>query len=290
MVKLQDPHVGGWFSEREGMALYMTANMLLPGDTAVEVGSFMGKSTRWFFIGTETSGARLTCVDPFLSSGEGEPAQIEYYYQQVAPQGSYSVWVGNLIPVCSDRFPQDVIEVLRQPSREAAKDWGALGLPKISLLFIDGQHEECLLDLQAWEPHLTDHAMVLLHDVSGTGAYGENGPDNTFYHMQQGGWTGYVRADLLAGLTRDPGWWQTRYEARTAERGAFAALDDPHDPPRWLASDGRRGPAPGDPVPPAASGAVPGDRQRERGGSDGSHEPARPDASNGNGGTDQSQA
>jgi len=212
MATMQDPHVGGWFSPAESHMLRDICLTMLPDTLAVEIGSFMGKSTRWAYMGTLFSGAQLACVDPFTSSGAGEPEHIVRFYRKLAPHGSFSVWVGNLSPF-TQRLPQEEIEVHLEESRKAAASWGDR---KISVLFIDGLHTECLLDLQAWLPHLEDHAMVLMHDVNGSGAYGESGPDNTYYHMIQGGWTPYGRADSLAALTRDPGWWHTRYESINA--------------------------------------------------------------------------
>ena len=58
------------------------------------------------------------------------------------------------------------IEFLWMSSKTAATVWKERGMPKIYLLFIDGDHSYlgCRNDIEAWFPHMVEGATMLFHD------------------------------------------------------------------------------------------------------------------------------
>lgn len=210
----QDRFVGGWFSVAEGLCLLKAALGLKPGDDAVEIGSFMGKSSRWFQIGCRASGANLTCVDPFDSSGRGEPAEIAKFYRDVAPDGSRSLFEWNL-GLLFTKEERENLSVVQKCSKDAASEWPKGR--KIQLLFIDGNHTECDDDFAAWAPHLTDSAAIVFHDISHAGidVYGEHGPTATYRRLTSAGWTLLEQGDLCRMITRDERAWTKAWNDRS---------------------------------------------------------------------------
>lgn len=188
----------------------------------VEVGSFMGKSTRYLTAGTIYSGSTLRCIDPFESSGEGEPETMQKFYREIAPGGSMSLFTFNLQAI----FPKEDLEhitVIRDYSLNVAKKWE---YRPIDLLFIDGNHREAYDDFQAWLPHMQPWGLIALHDTHCGGIYGPHGPDNTvLYACQQHGCHVFAGADTLTVLARgkaEPGdetieFWRTRLEALSGD-------------------------------------------------------------------------
>jgi len=250
LIQLTDQNVGGWFFPQEAGILLQLSACLPKGSRVVEIGSFMGKSTRYLAAGTLFSGSSLTCIDPFESSGEGEPEEMQKFYRQIAPAGTMSLFTFNLRQI----FPNedlDHVEMIVKPSLKAAKGWG--DFKPIDLLFIDGNHKEAYDDFRAWLPHMAPWGLVALHDTHCGGIYGTNGPDNTvFYACQQHGCHVFAGADTLTILTRgkqEPGneaheFWRTRLEAFTGER-----IPRPDTPAGTVPPpDGQ--PGSGDPTPP----------------------------------------
>lgn len=239
LIRMLDPTTGGWLSENESNLLVSLATVLPKRSTVVEIGSFMGRSTRYLAAGTRYSGSRLICIDPFTSSGIGEPEACQQFYRKLAPQGSLSNFTWNMGLVFPDDKETEHVSVWQTTSHKEAKAWShAPSMPPIDLIFIDGNHQEAYEDVLAWEPHLASHAMLAMHDTTCGGIYGPHGPDNTVFLIQQErGWKPWTRVDSLTCLIRDEGdFWKTRFESasegRTAPGGSTEGRTAPGDGPR----------------------------------------------------------
>lgn len=75
------------------------------------------------------------------------------------------------VVVCGcDIRPNPEVEGTRfyhKPSNEIAKLWNTyLGMWKISVLFIDGDHsyQGCKTDIDSWYPHMKEHGVMFFHD------------------------------------------------------------------------------------------------------------------------------
>lgn len=232
--------IGGWLSPHEAQFLTDLTASLPNRSLAVELGSFMGKSSRYLTIATLFSQSRLVCIDPFDSSGKGEPTDdiVKLYQRYAVHGGTLPIFLRSLETLLTDQETEHVT-ITKALSKDAAKKWKE---GPIDFLFIDGNHEECYLDFQCWEPHMADHGLIALHDTLCRGGYGQNGPDNTGFYMQhKHGWKAFGLADSLAAFTREPEFWATRLEATVS-----ANPDRPERKPIYPKDDPNRG---GDPAP-----------------------------------------
>lgn len=226
ILRITNEMLGGWCGNQEGSTLLNGAAILPPGSLVVEIGSFMGKSSRYLISGCMYSDSKLVCIDPFTAMGEGEgelwvadpkwaigaahKESIAKYYKRVAPAGTLSMFYSALDSILGIEF-QDFVTVKEMISEEAAINWD---LGKIDFIFLDGNHRSCQQDVNVWMPHLAEHAAIAFHDFSPEGGlYGPDGPNNTWFRLIQQGWKQIEQAELTSVVTRDPEWWRTRLEA-----------------------------------------------------------------------------
>lgn len=195
----------------------------------VELGSLMGKSARHLVAGAIYSESTLYCVDPFEdgSSLTGLPTLYKEKINKVYGTSSLSAFQHNLLIITGAK--DNTLKLVKATSKQAAKEWKG---GTIDLLFIDANHEECQQDYEHWEQHLGEHAVIGLHDVHFTGNYGMYNPSNTYMYLLQKGYHLTNAAITTAFFTKDPTWWQTRFEA-TADHLDINTRD-------WFAG-GRRG-------------------------------------------------
>jgi len=141
--------VDGWLGPNEGRLLYRLAGAADRRGAIVEIGSWHGRSTIWLAAGALAGRqARVVAVDPHVGTslrhaGASTEAALR---ENLAKAGV-----------------EDHVEVVVSSSEEAAAGWSG----PVSLLWIDGDHarESAARDLDLWEPHLRDDAVVAFHDT-----------------------------------------------------------------------------------------------------------------------------
>lgn len=155
-------HLEGWLTPAEAATLYRLARGLPPGGTAVEIGSWKGKSTYCIARGLPP-GATVAAVDPFDAAGEEGSADTYRQRQGDRP----------LLDHFRDRMLElgvaDRVTICPGYSRQFAGHF-----PAIHLLFIDGDHsrEGCAFDYDQFAPAVVPGGIVAFHDVRP-----ERGPD-----------------------------------------------------------------------------------------------------------------
>ena len=229
VLNCTEPVIGGWLHSQEAALLMSYAAVLPAKSTVVELGSFMGKSSRHLVAGATYSESKLYCVDLFGedSATKGLPAQYQANMRKAYGASTLAAFLHNMHTITG--FDDLPFEVIQTSSKQAAKNWKG---EQIDLLFIDANHKECRQDYDHWEEHLEEHATIALHDVHFTGDYGEDSPSNTYMYLLQKGYRITNAEITTAFFTRDPHWWQTRFEA--------AADNLNIDTTDWFAG-GRRG-------------------------------------------------
>jgi predicted O-methyltransferase YrrM len=178
--------VDGWLGGSEGRLLYRLASAADPAGAIVEIGSWQGRSTIWLAAGARAGrGARVVAVDPHRGT-----------YLHTGDESSEAALRANLAAAGL----ADGVDVVVATSEEAVDGWSR----PVSLLWIDGDHsyESALLDLDRWEPHLTDGAAVAFHDT-----FVWPGPERVFRER-------IVRSRSYTGLE----WTETTSAARRTER------------------------------------------------------------------------
>ena len=147
------------FAERVALVRY---GAQCPPDTAaVELGAHAGISTCFLSAGLMRAGATsLWAVDTFVGSTTVEIDKASYARTTQAAGGSVLPWFRRHVDMFDLRgFAIEQVGL----TTEVAKRW--TGDP-IGLLFVDADHsyESCRADFEAWQPWLTDNALVLFHD------------------------------------------------------------------------------------------------------------------------------
>lgn len=196
-LREEDSSVGGWMEPGEGKMLIALASNLPEGSTIVEIGSFFGKSSRYLLGGATVSGSTLYCIDPFVVSRgmltKSEENLCVLDVLLASGGDTLSVFVNNMIDSFKSSAPLSRLNVWRASSKEAEEKWDKD--LKIDLLYIDGNHAECMDDLERWIPHLSDGGRILLHDVYSE--YGERGPNPSANYLLKSGWGARVCEDYV---------------------------------------------------------------------------------------------
>lgn len=149
--------IDGWLSDNEGEMLYNLAKNVRGKGVIVEIGSWKGKSTIWLGRGSKSnSKAKIYAIDPHIGSLEhkkiyGRIWTFEEFKQNIKMAGI-----------------EDIVIPIVNTSQEAGKNWA--GEP-IELLWIDGDHEENLVELdhKIWEPFLIEGGVIAFHDTMSDG-------------------------------------------------------------------------------------------------------------------------
>jgi Methyltransferase domain len=139
--------VDGWLTEAQGRALFEAGRRLLPGTTAVEIGSHRGKSAVLIASGLP-EGSRLVAVDPFDNPRwGGGPESLAAFEANIARAG------------LTDR-----IDLFRGISIEASSTWTS---GPVGFCWVDGAHDEAstLADFDGWLPHMAPGGELYVHDA-----------------------------------------------------------------------------------------------------------------------------
>lgn len=150
LVDRMDLEVPGHLRLIEGLFLYDEALKLPAGGVAVEIGSYLGRSTTFIGAALKSSPqpATLHAIDTFTSIGvpgaEGHDT-LAKFTEHTAPYAS-------------------VIRVHQGYSTDIVKMWNA----PIDMLWIDGDHsyEACSRDIQDWVPFVRKGGLVAFHDYA----------------------------------------------------------------------------------------------------------------------------
>ncbi len=133
-------------SEQELTALGRLALQVPRGMAALEIGAYLGASSRYLASGLSRRGGRLYCVDTW--NNETMPDGIRDTYAEFTQNlGPLSRWV---VPV-----------------RKRSEDLVAADVPeRIGLVFIDGDHsyEACRRDFDIVQQFLTEQSVIAFHD------------------------------------------------------------------------------------------------------------------------------
>jgi len=133
-------------SEQELTALGRLALMVPRGMSCLEIGSYLGASSRYLAAGLSRRGGLVYCVDTW--NNETMPDGVrDTYAEFIANLGSLSRWV---VPV---RKRSEAIVPADVPAQ-------------VGLVFIDGDHsyEACRRDFDIVQPFLNDQSVIAFHD------------------------------------------------------------------------------------------------------------------------------
>lgn len=167
--------------EKSVCSLLRSLASSVPSDRKiVELGSFRGRSTGYLALGaSEGEGAQVVAVDPWdLRSVDAWP---EDYPDKHVASGTYREARADFE---AHLAAAGIRTAVRGSAPVLARRGYAAGVGKswsqgqtVGLLFHDAEHSADAVeaDLRAWEPHLTDDAVVVLHDAGNPGFAVEEG-------------------------------------------------------------------------------------------------------------------
>jgi MMP 1-O-methyltransferase len=160
--------IDGWLSDREGLALYdLAAALAEPAPVAVEIGSWLGKSSYAIARGLRGHPAAvLYCIDPFNAPTEDERTRRDDLARQGRCESSLreTFWA-NMV-----RYGvAPTARVLEGYSHDVVRQF----TERIDLLFIDGAHayDAVARDVADWAPLVKPGGMIALHDVRAGGRH-----------------------------------------------------------------------------------------------------------------------
>lgn len=140
----------------------------VPADEAiVELGAYQGRATGWLLLGaSEGQGAHVTTVDPWTlyKPRQDTPEELSVLYGRAE---TYAVFKQHMDAIGAT---PDRLTVKRGYAHTIGRKW--VGGP-VGLLWHDAEHsaDAVARDLEAWLPHLSEGAVVVLHDA-GNPEYG----------------------------------------------------------------------------------------------------------------------
>ena len=144
----------GWMGEEDCLALYEHTKDL-KNSLIVEIGSFMGISTKVMALSSPTS--KVIAIDPYLtvhpSSGLSNPRYVKKEFLK-ATKGLN-------------------VELIPDLSENVGKTWQK----PIDFLHIDGDHHYnfVIKDINLFVPHVKSDCYVFFHDYTARGQKGEYG-------------------------------------------------------------------------------------------------------------------
>jgi len=150
--------IPGWFSDADAAEYGRLLDLLGPGDVAVEVGSFAGRTAVFAADRLGPKGGKLVCVDMW-KYGEELPADHTDVFVEAGWPNIWATFAKNV------EGRHDVITPIGKHSLDAAALFKSVGA-KFALVFIDGDHEydSVRADIDAWRPLVREGGIICGHD------------------------------------------------------------------------------------------------------------------------------
>lgn len=201
--------VPGFMPTDEGLALHDVAAEYLRDGTAIEVGSYCGKSTVFLASAAAQTGGRVVTIDHHRGSEEHQPGWEYHDNELVDPHvGKLDTLHAFRRTIADAGLEKHTIAVVGA-SAEFAQIWRK----PVNLVFIDGGHSEqaAAADYAGWAPWVSLGGALLIHDVFPDPADGGRPPYHIYCRAIESGQfvetskTGSLRAlQRVAGTPGEP--------------------------------------------------------------------------------------
>jgi predicted O-methyltransferase YrrM len=196
--------VKGFMPRPEGLALYERAlahGQRFPGGTWLEIGAWCGKSAIYLGAAGEATDSVLYSLDHHHGSEENQEGW-EHFDATLVDQADGRL---NTLPAWQRSIAQAQLEStvvgLIGPSSVVAAHFQQ----PLDLLFIDGGHghDVAWADYHAWSPKISDHGLLMIHDVFENPADGGRPPFEIYVAaLQSGHFSELTREGSLRVLRR----------------------------------------------------------------------------------------
>lgn len=152
--------IPGWLTQEEAEQLFNAARDMAGKGHIVEIGSYLGRSSCALCLGSKSAAAPnqaslVFAVDPFTAWIAEQPHDKSIG----GPNWTYPDFIENM----KRARIMDVIRPMINTSLQAVINWDS----KISLLFIDGNHDYEFVskDFVMWSPYVIPGGIIALHDT-----------------------------------------------------------------------------------------------------------------------------
>lgn len=167
----------GFMPTAEGLALHDAAYAHLHDGTAIEVGSYCGKSTVFLAAAASRTGGRVVTIDHHRGSEEHQPGWEYHDSELVDPHVGKLDTLHTFRRTIADAGLEEHTIAVVGTSTDVARIWHTA----VNLVFIDGGHSERAAadDYAGWAPWVALGGVLLIHDVFPDPADGGRPP----YHI-----------------------------------------------------------------------------------------------------------
>lgn len=148
--------LGGMIRHTEAGMLYKWAKEVPAQGVIVEIGCYGGLSTSYLAQGSAASQAKIFSIDPF-DTDFAKQAERSDNCVALENKPSRQVVLDRLTAIGAAHR----LELIEGYSQEVVKTWNR----PIDLLWIDGNHDQALLDFTDWSPFVTRGGRVGFHDA-----------------------------------------------------------------------------------------------------------------------------
>lgn len=175
----------GFMPTDEGLALHETGCTHLAGGTAVEIGSYCGKSTIFLAAAAQITGGTVVTIDHHRGSEEHQPGWEYHDPSMVDPQTGKLDTLGTFRRTIAQAGLDDQVVAVVGSSAHAASFWKS----PIALLFIDGGHSQQAADVDyaGWAPWVPIGGILAIHDVFPDPRDGGRPPYNIYRRALESG-------------------------------------------------------------------------------------------------------
>lgn len=160
-IKKSVSTIEGWLSDSAGEILYKLVRLHAPVATAVELGSWKGRSTSWLGFGIKDRGeGQVYSVDEWKGSGS-EESFLQQLISQYSENQLFEEFHNNIIK----QGLQHVVTPIQSDTIEASRKWDHN--KEIGLLFIDASHDYSFVrkDFEFWCPMVKSGGYIVFDDV-----------------------------------------------------------------------------------------------------------------------------
>jgi hypothetical protein len=177
--------VTGFMPPDEGRALYDAAVKYLGDGTAVEIGTYCGKSTVLLGAAAQQTGGVVYTIDHHHGSEEHQPGWEYHDPSLVDPAVGLVDTLPRFRRTIADARAEDVVIAVVARSEVLAPLWST----PPALLFLDGSHteESARRDQDAWVAKLAVGGTLAIHDVFPDPADGGQAPYGVYTRVVESG-------------------------------------------------------------------------------------------------------
>ena len=191
----------GFMPQHEGKALAKWSEKFTVLGPAVEIGTFVGKSSLYIAAGSSTNNQLVFTIDHHKGSEEHQAGE-EYFDKDIFDQSLGRVNTVPLLQSNLDQFEESkwIIPIIAN-ANSLAPTWTI----DLGLLFIDGGHTEISAqnDYDNWNTKILNDGALVIHDIYENPEEGGQAPFLIYQKALSEGFALHERVDTIVCLIKN---------------------------------------------------------------------------------------